>query len=128
MGLSEVEGSPEDVIRAERGDIPTAILRIAGVYTDRCHSIPLAHQIQRIYERTLTSRVFPGDITHGQPFVHLDDVVEADLEVGHGSVQRPLDGEAVAGLGHREADRQRILLQWHEERVGADLPPALAER
>jgi nucleoside-diphosphate-sugar epimerase len=37
----------------------------------------LAHQIQRIYERRLTSKLFPGDIAKGQSFVHLDDVVEA---------------------------------------------------
>ena len=36
----------EELIRRERGDIPAVILRIAGVYDDRCHSIPLAHQIQ----------------------------------------------------------------------------------
>lgn len=67
----------EQLIHAERGQIPALLLRIAGVYTDRCDSIPLAHQIQRIYERRLTARVFPGDITRGQAFVHQDDVVEA---------------------------------------------------
>lgn len=63
----------EELIRAQRGDIPVVILRIAGVYDDRCHSIPLAHQIQRIFERKLTSHVFPGDISHGQAFLHLED-------------------------------------------------------
>jgi len=53
------------------------ILRIAGVYTNRCDSIPLAHQIQRIYERRLTANVFPGDTFRGQSFVHLDDLVQA---------------------------------------------------
>lgn len=67
----------EEVIHSDRGDIPALVLRIAGVYTDRCRSIPLAHQMQRIYERRLTGRVFPGDISHGQAFVHLDDVAEA---------------------------------------------------
>lgn len=67
----------EEVIRATRGDIPVVLLRIAGVYDELCHSIPLAHQMQRIYERRLTSRVFPGDASRGQAFVHLDDVVEA---------------------------------------------------
>ena len=67
----------EDLIRRERGAIRTVSLRIAGVYDDDCHSIPLANQIQRIFERTLTSKVFPGDISRGQSFVHLDDVVEA---------------------------------------------------
>ena len=41
----------ENVVHAERGNIPVVILRIAGVYDDLCHSIPLALQIQRLYER-----------------------------------------------------------------------------
>jgi len=67
----------EELIQAMRGDIPVVLLRIAGVYDDLCHSIPLAHQIQRIYERRLTSRMFPGDTSRGQAFVHLGDVVDA---------------------------------------------------
>jgi len=38
----------ERVIHAGRGKIPIVILRIAGVYDDLCHSIPLAQQMQRI--------------------------------------------------------------------------------
>ena len=67
----------EQLIRAERGDIPAVLLRIAGVYDDSCHSIPLAHQIQRIYERRFTSRIYSGSTSHGQSFVHLDDLVDA---------------------------------------------------
>jgi nucleoside-diphosphate-sugar epimerase len=67
----------EAVIRRERGAIPAVLLRIAGVYTDRCDSIPLAHEIQRIDERRLTSKVFPGNTFHGQAFVHRDDVADA---------------------------------------------------
>lgn len=67
----------EELIRRERGQIPVVFLRISGVYDDFCHSLPLAHQIQRIYERQLTSRVFPGDTAHGQSFLHLDDLVDA---------------------------------------------------
>jgi len=67
----------EQLLLAQRGAVPVVLLRIAGVYTDRGESIPLANQIQRIYERRLTSRVFPGDTSTGQAFVHLDDVVEA---------------------------------------------------
>ena len=32
----------EAVIRAERGTVPAVLLRIAGVYTDACRSIPIA--------------------------------------------------------------------------------------
>ena len=67
----------EALIRAERGDMPVALLRIAGVYDDGCHSIPLAHQIQRIYERQLNSHFYSGETAHGQAFLHMDDLVDA---------------------------------------------------
>lgn len=73
---------PESKARAEKtvlehhGNIPTVILRIAGVYTDHCHSPTLAHQIQRIYEKQLLSYLLPGNPYHGQSFVHLDDLVD----------------------------------------------------
>jgi nucleoside-diphosphate-sugar epimerase len=65
----------ERVIRQERGSIPAVVLRIAGVYDKECHSIPLAQQINRIYEKRLESYFFPGDADHGQAYVHLDDLV-----------------------------------------------------
>jgi len=67
----------ERVIREKRGSIPAAILRLAGVYDDYCHSLPLSHQIQRIYENQMTGKVFPGDTSHGQALVHYDDLMEA---------------------------------------------------
>jgi len=67
----------EHKIAERHGDIPAVILRIAGVYTDLCESVPLAHQIQRIYEKQLTSHVYPGDVHSGQSFVHLDDLIES---------------------------------------------------
>jgi nucleoside-diphosphate-sugar epimerase len=71
---SKVEA--EKVIRRERGRIPALILRIAGVYDDRCHSIPIAQHIRRIHEKSFESYFFPGDTDHGQPFIHVDDLVE----------------------------------------------------
>lgn len=74
---------PESKVRAERairetsGDLPVVLLRIAGVYTDGCDSLPLSRQIQRIHERQLTATVYPGDLSCGQAFVHLDDLVAA---------------------------------------------------
>jgi nucleoside-diphosphate-sugar epimerase len=67
----------EQLILRERGDVPVVLLRIAGVYDDQCHSIPIAHQIQRIHERHFVARVFPGDVARGQAFVHLEDLLEA---------------------------------------------------
>jgi nucleoside-diphosphate-sugar epimerase len=57
--------------------IPVVSLRIAGVYDDRCHSIPLSNQIQRIYENQFEGHVFAGDLSHGASFVHMDDLIES---------------------------------------------------
>ena len=67
----------EKLIHELRGKMKTVILRIAGVYDDKCHSIPISHQIQRIYEKQLESRLFAGDIHHGATFLHMDDLVAA---------------------------------------------------
>lgn len=67
----------EELIRAERGAIPAVLARISGIYDEWCHSIPLAQQIRRIYERELQSYLFPGDPSHGQSFLHADDLVDA---------------------------------------------------
>ncbi|MGH2452413.1 MAG: NAD-dependent epimerase/dehydratase family protein [bacterium] len=66
----------EQVIRTERGDIPAVILRLAGVYDDLGHTAPLPRQIQRIFERDLTAYAFPGNLSHGQALIHLQDVVD----------------------------------------------------
>jgi dihydroflavonol-4-reductase len=76
----------EEVIHEQRGEIPTVILRIAGVYDEQCHSLPVSQQIARIYEKQLESFVFPGDTSHGQALVHLEDLVECfELAVEHRS-------------------------------------------
>jgi nucleoside-diphosphate-sugar epimerase len=90
----------EQLITASRGAIPVVLLRIAGVYTDRCDSIPLAHQIQRIYERRLTAKVFPGDTSTGQSFVHLGDLVQAFRAVLQKRATLP--DEAVMLIGEPE--------------------------
>lgn len=64
----------ERLLRDTHGDIPVVILRLAGVYDDECHSLPISQQIRRVYEKQAESYVFPGNLEHGQPFVHLDDV------------------------------------------------------
>jgi nucleoside-diphosphate-sugar epimerase len=67
----------EKAIHDLRGKIPTVNLRVAGVYDDGCHSIPISHQIQRIYEKQLEARLFSGDVCHGSSFVHMDDLIHA---------------------------------------------------
>lgn len=66
----------ESVIYRHRGDIPVVIHRIAGVYDEDCHSVPISQQISRIYEKQLESYFFPGDAEHGQALVHLDDLAD----------------------------------------------------
>ena len=71
----------EQLIREQHGKIPVVLLRPAGVYDDLCHNAFLARQIARIHERSLRSRVYPGDLRTGQSFLHLDDLVEAVLRL-----------------------------------------------
>ncbi len=67
----------EAVVRTEHGRMPYVLLRIAGVYTDRCGSPFLANQIQRIYEHRMAGSVYAGDTDVGQAFIHIDDLAEA---------------------------------------------------
>lgn len=66
----------EKVIHETRDGIPTVVLRIAGVYDDECHSIPIARQIARIYEKQFESYMFPGDSDAGNAYLHIDDLAE----------------------------------------------------
>ncbi|CAN5221561.1 N/A [soil metagenome] len=67
----------EKILHEKRNNIPVLNFRIAGIYNDEGNSIPIAHHIQRIYEKQLTSHLYPGDVTHGNPYLHLDDLVNA---------------------------------------------------
>lgn len=121
----------EEVIRAMRGDIPVVLLRIAGVYDELCHSIPLAHQMQRIYERRLTSRVFPGDTSRGQAFVHLDDVVDAISKTIEHRGQLPPEATLLLGepetLGYEELQREFGWLIHGESWGTRKIPKSLAK-
>jgi nucleoside-diphosphate-sugar epimerase len=90
----------EQVIRDARCAISAVMLRIAGVYTDECDSIPIAQQIRRIYERQVLSHVFPGDTSHGQSFVHLNDTVDSIIaSIEH---RRDLPGDVAILIGEDE--------------------------
>jgi nucleoside-diphosphate-sugar epimerase len=67
----------EEVVRASCGQVPALVMRIGGVYSDRCRSPSLSHQIGRIFERRACSRLYPGDPSHGRARVHVDDVAAA---------------------------------------------------
>ena len=102
----------EQVIRDERGDSSIVLLRIAGVYDEKCHSLPLSQQITRIYEKQLESWVFPGNPKHGQTLIHLDDLARCIKRVIE--KRDELDEEEVFLIGEPD------LLSYGElqERIG----------
>ena len=67
----------EQLICDPRGAIPAGLLRIAGVYDDQCHSIPLANQIKRIEARQFTSHLYSRSTANCQSFLHMYDLVDA---------------------------------------------------
>lgn len=80
----------EHLIHEKRGNIPVVNLRIGGAYDDVCHSIPIAHQIQRIYEKQLEGHLYSGDTGVRQSFVHVADVVKAfELVMQHSATLPP---------------------------------------
>ena len=124
----------EQLIRALRDEVPgmrTVILRIAGVYDDACSSIPLSHQMQRILERRLTSRVYPGDLARGQAFVHLDDVVDALRLAVERRAQLPPDATLLIGepetLSYENLQRAFGSMLHGEPWETRQIPKALAK-
>lgn len=81
----------ERIVREQHGSIPVVTLRISAVYDEQGHSPPLANHLQRIAERWLTGRVYPGDVTHGQSFVHREDLIDAIERVVDHRAQLPPD-------------------------------------
>jgi nucleoside-diphosphate-sugar epimerase len=109
--------------------MPTVFLRLAGVYDDLCHSIPIAHQIKRIFERQLTSHVFPGDLSHGQAFVHLEDTVQSCVRAIERRAQLPEEVPILVGeeVTLSYGDLQNLIAQelfgedWATERIPKEL-------
>jgi uncharacterized membrane protein len=113
------------------GDIPVVLLRLAGVYDDEGHSAFLSQQVARIYERQLTSHLFPGDIHHGQAFVHLDDLAEAVIRLVDKRKELPPILPLIIGepetLGYDEVQRIVARLLHDEEWKTQEIPKALAK-
>ncbi len=120
----------EKLIHEERGDFPAALLRIAGVYDDLCHSIPLAHQIQRIDERQFSSRIYSGSTSHGQSFLHMDDLVDAIALVVERRAALPPEMPLLLGeaepLTYDEVQHTLARLIHGEELETLEIPPAMA--
>lgn len=121
----------EQVIHEERGSIPTVNLRIAGVYDDDCHSIPISNQIQRIYENQLNSHLFSGNLTHGSDFMHMDDLVEAICQCVYLKDQLPEELTLLLGegktLSYDYLQRRISTLLYGKEFNTLSLPKPLAK-
>lgn len=102
----------EEVVRQERKGIPVVLLRLAGVYTDEGNSIPISHQIQRIYEKDLTGHLFSGDLSHGNVFLHLEDLISALVKTVE--KRRELPEEIAINIGEAETPSYQDL----QEKIG----------
>lgn len=121
----------EKLLERERGPIPTVVLRMAGVYDEMCHSVPIAQQISRIHQKQLESYLFPGDKTHGQSFIHLDDL----MDCLHATISRrqQLDPWEVLVIGEEdvmsyEELQNQIGRLLHGEEWGAIWVPKFAAK
>lgn len=97
----------EKILHEQRGDMPVVNLRIAGTYNEKGNSIPISNQIQRIYEKQITSHFYPGDISHGNVFVHLDDVIDAIVIAVNKRMELP--EESIINIGEPETLSYRSL-------------------
>lgn len=89
----------ENLMHKLRGPIPIVVMRIAGCYDEECHSFPISNVIKRIYERQFTSWVFPGDITHGTSYIHLNDLADAIWLAVQKRAELPEETTLIVGEG-----------------------------
>lgn len=130
-GYPKSKVETETIMHNERGHIPVLSLRVAGVYSDEGNSIPIANQIQRIYEKQITSYFFPGDASHGSTFVHLDDLVDAMVKAVEKRKDLPKD--LILNIGEEETlsynELQSIISTelWGKEKKIIRIPKFLAK-
>ena len=71
------KAAAEEVIRAEHGQIPYAILRLASVYDEHTTVPTMAQQMARVYERNFQSHFYSGSTLVGQSMLHRADMLDA---------------------------------------------------
>ncbi|TIQ02053.1 MAG: vitamin K epoxide reductase, partial [Mesorhizobium sp.] len=77
-----------------------------------CRAAFIAQQIARIFERLPTAYLFTGDITHGQPYLHRDDLVDAVVRTVDRRAELP--DETVLLIGEEETPSYQEM----QERIG----------
>ncbi|MDD1637969.1 MAG: NAD(P)-dependent oxidoreductase, partial [Methylococcaceae bacterium] len=121
----------EEVVKNEHGAIPYVLPRIAGVYTDQAQPPTLAHQIQRIYERQFSSRLFAGIISHGQSFLHIDDLLDAIVRIVNRRKELPAETALLLGepstMGYEALQNELGVLIHGETWATETLPKILAK-
>tara|TARA_R110002049_G_scaffold191337_1_gene360246 strand:+ start:10236 stop:11300 length:1065 start_codon:yes stop_codon:yes gene_type:complete len=90
----------EKVLHEKKGKIPVVNMRMAGVYSEEGHSIPITNQVQRIYEKQVTARLYPANTAHGSTYVHLDDLVDSIIKTIE--KRKELPPEIVINIGDDE--------------------------
>ncbi|MBB4659658.1 vitamin K epoxide reductase family protein [Parvularcula dongshanensis] len=109
----ESKAKTETIIREERGDIPVTLLHLAGLYDEETAVPTLSHQIARIYEKSLKSGFYSGDLSAGQAFLYRDDMMDAFAAVV--DRREALPDEHVVLIGEREA----VSYERLQNRLGA---------
>jgi len=121
----------EALIRAQRGAIPVVLARIAAVYDERCRLIPLSRHMQRLYERQLVGRFFPGDSDRGMTYLHFDDLLDALVRIVDRRKSLPPELPLLLGepepVSYAELQRELSLLLHGEEIPAHFVPPAVAK-
>lgn len=97
----------ERIIAGELTKTPYTILRLAGLIGDQSAVPTLAQQIARIYQKSLKSRVYSGDLSAGQAFVHKDDMVDAFVKVVEN--RHKLDRENILLIGEEKTESYQAL-------------------
>jgi nucleoside-diphosphate-sugar epimerase len=67
----------EEAIKADHGQIPYVILRLAGVYDEKIVIPTLAQQMARIHGRDLQGYLYAGSPLTGQSLLHKEDMIDA---------------------------------------------------
>ncbi len=121
----------EKLIHELRGNIPTVVLRVAGVYDDGCHSIPISHQIQRIYEKQMEAHLFSGNVGHGAAFVHMDDLVDSIVMAVEKRKQLPKETLLIIGepktLSYDQMQKEISKLLFNKEITTFRVPKIIAK-